>query len=210
MGLLGKISDFFSFNFSPRYIITGGPGVGKTSIIDHLQKCGYGTIHEAAKDAIRYQLERGVQNPWEKEGFDEMVLQLQQKRQQEAGAFKTSSVFFDRSPVDTWSYRKTCPQMPQEEFQKTVEQLVRQKFYNKTVFLIENLGFCKQEDFRPETQAQSMEIEKRLERAYKALGFRVVRIPCMSIEKRVEMILSHIWAPKKLKHNSVERVAITA
>ena len=52
---------------SHRYVITGGPGVGKTSIIHYLRDCGYHVLGEAATDVIRQSLEKGIAKPWDKD-----------------------------------------------------------------------------------------------------------------------------------------------
>ncbi|MFB5945613.1 AAA family ATPase [Albibacterium profundi] len=47
------------------YIITGGPGVGKTAVIDELQHVGFLTIREEARRIIKEQLSLGGDGvPW--------------------------------------------------------------------------------------------------------------------------------------------------
>lgn len=38
-----------------KYVLTGGPGAGKTSLLIYLEILGELTIREAAEDLIRYQ-----------------------------------------------------------------------------------------------------------------------------------------------------------
>lgn len=40
-----------------KIIITGGPGMGKTSIIGSLEEMGYSTVPESGRDIIRNQTE---------------------------------------------------------------------------------------------------------------------------------------------------------
>jgi predicted ATPase len=54
------------------------------------------------------------------------------------------------------------------------------------------LGFCEQTAVRPETQEESLNIERLVENGYRSLGFQIVRIPAVSIEERANMILSHV------------------
>ncbi|QQO10398.1 AAA family ATPase [Breznakiella homolactica] len=47
------------------YIITGGPGAGKTSVVNELSVRGYKTIPEAAREIIRNQIDTGGDAlPW--------------------------------------------------------------------------------------------------------------------------------------------------
>lgn len=46
-----------------KYVITGGPGTGKSSIILALEKKGEHIVHEAAEDFIKLQQARGIKEP---------------------------------------------------------------------------------------------------------------------------------------------------
>ena len=45
------------YNF---YVITGGPGAGKTSVLENLASKGYGYIPETARQIIRERLSKGL------------------------------------------------------------------------------------------------------------------------------------------------------
>ncbi|MFS8564060.1 MAG: AAA family ATPase [Rhabdochlamydiaceae bacterium] len=172
-----------------RYIITGGPGVGKTTIIKHLEGQGEAVIHEAATDVIKRELENGVSEPWSKVWFQEKVIALQEERQLQAASKENGSVYFDRSPIDTMTYCFIWQNEPKTELM-AVQKLVDEGFYQETVFLIENLGFCQQNDVRTESLQQSLFIHEKIKESYEGLGFRVISIPFASVEDRVEMIRS--------------------
>lgn len=36
------------------YVITGGPGVGKTTLIERLKQAGYSTVEEQARKIIKH------------------------------------------------------------------------------------------------------------------------------------------------------------
>ena len=47
------------------YVITGGPGTGKTSLIEELKIVGYQTVKEVARDIIKEQQQQGGDAlPW--------------------------------------------------------------------------------------------------------------------------------------------------
>ena len=47
------------------YVITGGPGVGKTTLIEGLRDLGFNTIDEDARKIIKNQVEiQGQGLPW--------------------------------------------------------------------------------------------------------------------------------------------------
>jgi predicted ATPase len=177
-----------------RYIITGAPGVGKTSIINHLNQLGQGVFHEAATEVISQELVQGVEKPWEKEGFREKLVTLHEKHQQEALALKTSVVFFDRSPVDTLSFCLRLNAIPTNILRTCVQTMIDTGYYERTVFLIESLNLYEQTPIRSESKEESLIMEKHLEYNYKTLGFKVIRIPKDSIEARTQRILAYVYS----------------
>lgn len=46
-------------NQDKRFILTGTPGSGKTSVIKELEKLGHAVIHEAATDVISIEQAKG-------------------------------------------------------------------------------------------------------------------------------------------------------
>ena len=48
-----------------RFILTGTPGCGKTSVIKALEITGASVVTEAATDIIASQQRQGIENPWE-------------------------------------------------------------------------------------------------------------------------------------------------
>ena len=60
-----------------KYILTGGPGTGKSSLILALEQAGYATIREAAEDYIRFRQAMGQPEPWTEEDFQALLRDLQ-------------------------------------------------------------------------------------------------------------------------------------
>src|SRR3989338_5301871 len=52
-----------------RYILTGGPGAGKTSIINFLAQKGYLAVPEAATQIIEEDLNKDIKKPWGAEDY---------------------------------------------------------------------------------------------------------------------------------------------
>ncbi|MFD6875639.1 MULTISPECIES: AAA family ATPase [unclassified Streptomyces] len=92
-----------------RYVLTGTPGAGKTSILRCLDKLGHGIVEEAATAVIAQAQALGEDQPWTRASFIDEIVALQRQRQLKA----TGSVqVFDRPPVcthalATWGGR--CP-----------------------------------------------------------------------------------------------------
>ena len=67
-----------------RFILTGAPGAGKTSILNALAAKGYATVPEAATDVIAQEAAKGIAEPWRHPGFIDKIVALQVRRQTRA------------------------------------------------------------------------------------------------------------------------------
>src|SRR5688572_8595585 len=66
-----------------RYILTGAPGAGKTTILAALRDRGYAVVDEAATDVIAREHALGIEEPWRSAGFIDAIALLQRERQQQ-------------------------------------------------------------------------------------------------------------------------------
>lgn len=80
-----------------RYIITGTPGCGKTSIIRALEMTGASVVNEAATDVIAYEQSQGHLTPWAYPEFIDDIVQLQKQRQINMCSKYSDLHFYDRS-----------------------------------------------------------------------------------------------------------------
>src|SRR5437763_16504812 len=84
-----------------RFVLTGAPGAGKTTVIEALRQLGQATVAEAATDVIGTGQAAGDPEPWRAAGFVEAVVAVQREREAEASRHGDGVCFFDRSPVCT-------------------------------------------------------------------------------------------------------------
>lgn len=84
-----------------RYVVTGAPGAGKTSILKGLQDRGYEVVEEAATDVIAREQALGVEEPWREADFVDKIVALQRQRQLAPVPANVRVQVFDRSPLCT-------------------------------------------------------------------------------------------------------------
>ena len=84
-----------------RYILTGTPGSGKTSILHELKRQGYAVVEEAATDVIAREQGLGNAEPWLQADFIESIVRVQKQRQLEASTSPDELQWYDRSPICT-------------------------------------------------------------------------------------------------------------
>ena len=173
--------------------------MGKTSIIQGLQKRGYAVVYEAAADVIAQAQAAGNPEPWKEVDFDLRISDCIYQRQLDSLNNSASLVFFDRGPVDPLSYACYYDYSIHPTILSRVEEILEKPFYEATVFLIAPLieELYENSVIRYENRETSERLGEYLARAYASLGFSVVKVPFGSIEERVQWILDYVQADKK-------------
>lgn len=92
------------------FVFTGGPGVGKTSLIRHLQAMGETVVYETHRGVIAEQAAAGSRAlPWDDfAAYCELCVRRDVAKF-DALAAETRRVFFDRSLLDGFAPRWTAP-----------------------------------------------------------------------------------------------------
>ncbi len=174
------------------YIITGGPGVGKTTLVDFLNKKGFSIFPESARAIIKDQVNKnGDGVPWKNKY---VYAQLMFKESLEAyhQIFNVScnkTVFFDRGLVDTLCYMK-MENIPVTDDQiKTVKDTV----YNRKVFILPPWAEIYETDMeRKQSWEEAVNTYCKMKDTYIDLGYDVITVPTGSVESRYNFVLNHI------------------
>jgi len=173
-----------------KYVLTGGPGSGKSSIILSLEALGCYVVREAAEDVIRLRQAHGIAEPWKEIDFQDKILALQLRREKEAEKIGKPITFLDRGTLDGLAYYQIQGREPSRAMKDERHRLYRERGYNK-VFLIENLGSCATNKVRREDLDQALELERLQEENYREAGYDVIRIAPSNVWKRTEEIFLH-------------------
>ncbi len=180
-----------------RYILTGTPGSGKTSIIQALEMQGAQVVHEAATDVIACQRREGCLIPWEKAVFIDEILHLQQQREDVPNRDHAGVIFYDRSPICTYALAQYLGFEPSTFLLAEIERIQNDCVYENQVFFIENLGFITNTEARQINFEEALKFEKLHLDVYKELGYECIRIPPVSIKERIEIIWRSLDAMKR-------------
>jgi len=172
-----------------KIVITGAPGTGKTSIINQLKKLGHSCSNEISREIITEQIAAGGEVlPWKNlEAFSQTVFSL--RKAQYINAPTDTMHFFDRGLLDVIAYMKVDDLAISKNYKEDCEKYN----YNAMVFYTPIWKEIYQIDtHRKEDMKSAIAIEKSILETYKLFGYTPMSIPKLSIEKRVDFILSTI------------------
>ncbi len=163
-----------------RAVITGGPSVGKTTIISQLSQRGFKVVEEFATQIIK----EGQVLPWvDRIGFQEEVLKRQLAAEAELQDYE-GPVFLDRGSIDGEAYyiydRLEIP---------AVFRTIDPSVYS-IAFLIEELPFFDKNDVRWENLEFTRALTKVLELCYRRRNIDVVRVPAMDPIDRTNFVVA--------------------
>src|SRR3984957_4581737 len=176
-----------------RYILTGTPGCGKTSIIRSLEVAGYLVVEEAATDIIALRQAQGIAEPWMHPTFIDDITNLQKLRQMRI-ADVAEVQFYDRSPLCTYALSVWLGFPISKTLADEMKRIENEQIYQTQVFFIENLGFCEPSAARKITFEDSLKFEKVHEETYRSFGYESIRIAPSDLAARVEQIRRHVLA----------------
>ncbi|WP_417369975.1 AAA family ATPase [Flavobacterium beibuense] len=171
------------------YIITGGPGCGKTTLIEKLKQYEYNCIDEAARSIIQEQVKNnGNALPW-KNTFKYKKLMLQKSIEDYKNANKELITFFDRGIPDTLCYSKVLNEeiTPEENLASIAYR------YNKKVFWLPPWKEIYTTDSeRKQNWTEAKRIAFLMKETYLNYDYEVIEIPKTNPRQRVSFILDNI------------------
>ena len=169
------------------YVLTGGPGAGKTMVLTALAERGYHTVPEAARVHVEHGFALGKKI--EEIRADEAAFQrelIRLKVAVEQAVPKTMPVFFDRGMHDSLTYLGLQGVHNDPELAIAVSNATYQKAFHLEMIALEDDGV------RTETQAEAEQIHADLRSAYEQAGIPVEAVPVMPVEERVNFILERL------------------
>ncbi|WP_371583685.1 ATP-binding protein [Streptomyces sp. NBC_01314] len=175
-----------------RYVLTGTPGAGKTSILRGLDEIGFAVVEEAATAVIAQAQARGEDQPWTRASFIDEVVTAQRQRQLDATGLVQ---VFDRSPVCTHALTTYLGWPMSPALAAELERIASEGVYERQVFFVRNLGFCEPTAARRINFQESLAFEKIHEESYRAFGYELIDIPAGDLAHRVAVVNSMISRP---------------
>lgn len=175
------------------FIVTGGPGSGKTSLIGALARQGFRSMPEAGRAIIRDQVRIGGPSlPWaDRSMFAELMLGWELRSWHEARALD-GPVLMDRGIPDVIGYLTLCG-LPVPTHVEAAASLYP---YNKRVFIAPLWDAIFTQDSERRQDRQEAEATGRImAQTYARLGYQTIELPRTSLEDRADFVKGWLSVP---------------
>lgn len=173
------------------YVITGGPGVGKTTLLHELVRRGCVCVPEAARTIIQEQMSaNGEGVPWRNNAlYRDLMLSRSIRDYMVNRNSPDSTIFFDRGIPDTLAH---CRLSALEETPELSAAVLEYR-YNRIVFLLPPWQDIYVNDAeRRQTFEESVQVYTVLRQVYRKAEYDVLELPCTSVQARTNYLLEYL------------------
>jgi predicted ATPase len=159
-----------------KYVLTGGPGVGKTSLLKKLHERGFYVIPEVATTIIEQTLKQGLPNPAHGANvaaFQDQIWATQLNLESELP--ENEVAFLDRGLLDNLAYYELHGITPPPDL-----CVAAQAINYKTVFLLDFPATFQATAVRRESLQLAHRLHAIITAKYQAFGYSIINIPAFS------------------------------
>jgi predicted ATPase len=172
-----------------KFIITGGPGSGKTNLLNAFKSLNYNCSDEASRELIIQEVARGSNClPWiDLNCFADKVLDKM------ISSYKATPhhelAFYDRGIPDIIAYLKVAGLSVPDNYYKAWQQHP----YHRTVFILSPWQEIYINDSeRWQTYAESEQLYRGIMETYESLNYTLIEVPKLAVNERANFIINHI------------------
>jgi predicted ATPase len=172
------------------FVITGGPGSGKTSLLLELERRGFPHLPEVAREIIREQVAcDGPALPWkDRASYTALMLSRSVASYLEHLAV-SDTMFVDRGIPDTLGYARIIGLPDTRE----IETACAQYRYNQRVFIAppwEEIYITDSE--RKQSWEEAVQVFGQLMETYGSCGYKLLELPRCSVEERAAFVMENL------------------
>lgn len=171
-------------------VITGGPGTGKTTIINTLIEQGYACFPEISRQITLEAKKQGIEQLFLEKPllFSELLLEGRTKQYHQATQDQEDIVFLDRGIPDILAYMHYIG----DSYPAFFDQASKDYTYSKIFILPPWEAIYKSDEARYENFEQAKLIYTHLVETYENYGYSLTEVPPGNVEERIKFILNRL------------------
>ena len=173
-----------------KILLIGGPGTGKTSVLNELNNLEYECFSEVSRDVILEAKKKGIDQLFLSKPllFSELI--LKEREQQYINAMKSKSeiIFFDRGIPDIHAYLDYI----KAEYPPIFKEKSKQYTYDKIFYFSPWKKIHETDNERYESFEKTSEIDIYLRKAYLELEHTLINVPFGSLKERTDFIINSL------------------
>ena len=173
-----------------KIVIIGGPGTGKSTVLNELISRGFHCKPEISREIIKEAQKKGIDQLFLTDPllFSKLLLEGREKQYKEADTCNEQIVFFDRGIPDAHAYMNYSNTAYPAYFIEKSEAYKYQKVFMlppwKEIFVSDNERY---ESFEIAT-----EINHYLKKTYLDIGYDIITVPFGTVKERADFILDSL------------------
>jgi predicted ATPase len=174
-----------------RVAVTGGPGAGKTSLLEALAVRGYAVVPEVARGIIADRKARGL-TPRPSPIEFAMAIMDRDIDQYESTRAAAGLVFFDRSLLDSLGMLSQLGRLADPDKRRFLEQYP----YHSTAFMLPPWREIYRTDAeRDQSYEEAVGVYHSLRQWYVGCGYNPIDVPPGTIDERCDFVLERLRGP---------------
>lgn len=174
-----------------RVVIIGGPGTGKTTLIQSLEKKGYACMHEISRAVILAAQQQGIEQLFLTDpiAFSQKLLEGRLQQFNNATTVNANLLFYDRGLPDIPIYMDYLGTQYPSHF----TEVCTQNRYDQVFLLPPWQEIYQQDNERYESFEIATKLYNYLQEGYKDYGYTPIEVPIGTVEERLQYIEKRLF-----------------
>lgn len=171
-----------------KFVLSGGPCSGKTTLVNFFKSKGYDVINEVAREVLFNEKTSTGEISLDKKDFllrQFFICSLQLEKEKTYNPEK-DFVFLDRGFLDGIAYLRL------KSLKSEILEFYAKHYEYDKIFLLDRFPFESDSERIEASESEAEKIQNELLNVYSEFGYTPIKVPIMPIKERAEFILKHV------------------